>query len=203
MSLDDALAAVDDALLALDEPDYDEPPEPPLDVNVATARLARLGRLEQTLAETVRAAQVRKDQIDAFVDREFERIGRETSWLRESLRRYHEAVLRLDATRKTLHLPTGDLISRMGQAEWMIVDEAALIDWLDAHAPAAVRRPPPVAPPASVDRNAMKAALVRRDGNTVVAYGLDPETGERPPGLIVNDPERRFTAEARLPEEEA
>ena len=134
MSIDDALNDLDDALLAIDAPDYDAPVEPPADVNIATARLARLGRLRREFVEIEAAAETRKTQIDDYVDAQRNRIARETGWLEESLRRYHEAVLRLDPTRMTLHLPTGDLISRMGQATWTVTDETALISWLAKHA---------------------------------------------------------------------
>lgn len=115
-----------DEHLAGPEPDWESPPESPPDARVADALIARLARLRRERDRSREAAEARIGQI---VEWQAEREGeylRQEEWLERSLAAYHAHVLELDPNRKTVRLPSGDLMSRKGQPFWAVDEDAVL-----------------------------------------------------------------------------
>lgn len=184
-------------LLAGPEPDWnaDPVPRPLSDERKATAILYTLRELR---AEVARLEGLYGHQMDlvreaiaepmakleaalaAAVEKPRERIA----WLETWLANWHEAQ---DADKRpTIHLPSGDLVSRPQLDEWEF-DPKAFLPWAEDNAPALIRRKPEVAV------NAAKKALVVHqtdDGDLVVV----DEHGQPVPGVTVTARPRKYTA---------
>lgn len=213
-----------DAFLAGEEPNWGEEPEPPPNQHEADKMLVRLSRLRRQRAASREAAEERIRQVVAW---QAEREGvwlRQEEWLLGALRRYHEAVLMLNPSSTTIHLPSGDLRSRKVQPEWTIDDEALVlgsvlpdrarqrIDALRAEFVAAVGEVVgeavaveeaavvvKVAPPGvlTVSKSGLKEYGTRRDEKgKPVAFGVAP-SGESIPGVTVVKPGRKFDVALR------
>lgn len=204
-----------DAALAGPEPDWDTEPEAPPDAEHADGMLFRLRMLRRERDADRAAAETRISQIVSWQAEREGRFSSQESWIVEALERYHRAVLRLDPRALTIHLPSGDLPSRMGQAQWDIDDEK-VIEWLvpqetrdavmlaaegalekveaalrEAGVPVEVLRVA-VTPSVALDRAAFKAWATRRDEkDQPKAWGVTP-SGETIPGVEVAPPTRLF-----------
>lgn len=196
------------------EPPWDDEPEPPADASRADALIRRLARLVAERAHDAEQVRVHTEQVRSWSVARDEIRVRQESWLRDALCRYHQAVLARDPKALTVHLPAGDLVSRMGRPEWVVDDdfgewvlppacdlaldlarqkyetEVARIIERMSPLPGALT-PPRVTEPA-VSVNGMKDALTRRDAKgKPVEWGVT-EQGERPPGVTVMGAERNY-----------
>lgn len=224
----DAYHRLDD--VALDEyldgpePEWDTEPEPPPGAIQANGLLRRVARIRAERQRDARMAHEQIEQIARWVDRRDAPRVRQESWLLSALERYHQAVLTISPDRKTIALPAGELVSRMGQAEWIAT--APFAEWvlpaeaqaalalaeqawvntvheiLAEHSPlpgALVVKQPPLP---GIGVKPMKDALTRRDEkNKVIGLGYTAD-GVRPPGLEVKAPERGFDIRIAGPEAE-
>lgn len=212
------------------EPPWEDPPEPPPDAPRANALFRRLTRLLTEREQDGVQVRVHTEQVKAWATARDEARTRQETWLREALRRYHQAVLVTNPKALSINLPAGDLVSRLGQPEW-ITDEQPFRAWAipedvetklaaararyetevgeilkGAPVPEVVRVKPATPPEISV--SGMKDALTRRDDKgRPVDLGVT-EHGERPPGLTVKPAERNFdlkprTADTSSTEDEA
>lgn len=209
-----------DDVLAGPEPEWDDAPEPPPDVARADQMVYRLGSIDLARKRDAKAADARIQQIKDWLSRRDTANDRQEAWLRAALRRYHEAVLLLDPKRLSISLPSGDLVSRQGQREW-VVDEERVLAWAFPEAAAAsfgeelarfrerldwifsnlgvqgaalkVGKFPDV----TVSRSGLKEYGIRRDAkDKAIAWGFDPE-GNPIPGVTVTPPERNFNVVLR------
>lgn len=172
------------------EPNYEGPVEPPANADHAERMLGRLARLRRDAAAAEAFAARRHVEIDEWVARRLFPLVTRMAWLEQALREYHIAVLGREPERKSIALPSGSLVSRMGQPTWEFHDEAAFLAWATENLPAAVRQKPP--PPPEIDKAVAKDALTRRDAKgKPLEHGLT-EGGERPPGLVVIPGERQY-----------
>jgi hypothetical protein len=190
MSFQDELQA---ALMG-EGPDTDAPPGA-LDASEATRYLAQLDHLNRKETEMRRAYDEAVERMRSHMAARLAETERTRAWLEEALVVWHEAQLALDPEgSKTITLPTGTLVSRMGQASWVVEDEEALKAWALEHCPTAVTFAP--APPPRLGKAELKRELKglrTSDGRVMVGDGTTV------PGLRVDPPERKF--DYRLPGE--
>lgn len=118
-----------DEMLAGPEPDWESEPEAPPDAEQADKMLVRLRMVQRERERDRAAAETRISQIVNWQAEREGTYGAREEWLIQTLEHYHQAVLRMDPNAKTIHLPSGDLPSRMGQAQWTI-DDAEVLWWL-------------------------------------------------------------------------
>lgn len=175
-----------DDLDLLDDFDFhDDDPVPPPDAERATRMLWALAYAQRDLAAQeelfdaeIRRMEQRKADVTAGLRRKVESLT-------EALTAYHRAVRALDPKAATIHLPSGDLVSRKQQPEWATPDKGtkemgALVQWcLDHGLTEAVVVP--TAPEPYVDKAKLKKVLAAADGRAV---SVD---GEIAPGITVTE----------------
>jgi phage host-nuclease inhibitor protein Gam len=166
---------------------------PDLDEEQVDRELGRLAGLRRQADDAREVAEARTASINAWLEDRLETLAARATTIEQRLELYHRARLEKDPKALTVSLPSGTLVSKAQEPEWLVTDEKALIEWADEHAPDVVRRKP--APDAEVDRNNMKRELVKRQGRKIVARGIDPNTGEKAPGLEVVARDRSFRAD--------
>lgn len=143
-------------------------------------------------------------EIDRLTARLGERLvlfDAQEAWHAKPVEALHRAIVARDETRKTITLPSGTLRARAQQPEWRygtgtgdewVEETDTFLVWAQANAPHLVRVPEPIPP--TVDKSAVKKALVTKDvAGRPVLLGVDPESGERPPGLAVVSRELKVT----------
>jgi hypothetical protein len=176
-----------------DEPDYEAEPVELPDADAVNRALGRLERVRREFAEQREVAEAEIARAQEFVAKCRDQFSRAEAYHLGQLQRYHEALLEQDSKRKTIQLPNGRLEARDGSKVWLI-DDAVFIPWALTEGRDDLVRTPERPPPA-VDRNAVKQALVKRDEKgRPLAYGIDPETSERIPGVTVEDGDTTFKA---------
>lgn len=187
----DAWASLEDDLIG-PEPE-DDTPIPVDGLEQANRELLRLARVERDIASAQHMARIQVEQVTAWRDRRVGELVERADRIRGRLEGFHSAVLADDPKRSTIDLPAGVLKARRAPATWDVEDEA-VIEYAMANGDDAVVR---VRPP-EVDRNAMKAAYTLRDDRgRPQAYGIDPRTGERVPGITIVDGEKVFDQKPR------
>lgn len=150
-------------------------------------------------------------------------LAKQESWHTRPVVGLHRALRAADPKRTSITLACGTLRSKAQQPEWEYPDELAFLAWADTHHPelvapqevsmkvpsvsiGAVRDAlekvkvldgiPITITPAHPAKAEVKKVLTKRDakGNPL-AYGLDPATGDIPPGLKVTTQEPDFTVD--------
>lgn len=191
MSISEAWESLD-AAMSGDDPDWDEPPEPipPGALDQADRMLRRLARIQRRTRADAEVAAAQHAQINDWLARRGEQSARQSAWCEGALEAFHAAVLAAEPSRTTLDLPAGKLTARRAPARWEADDQVVIAYAVEHGDGDVVRLPPP-----QLDRNAMKARYVVRDEkDRIVAAGIDPRTGERVPGITVDEGVVVFTA---------
>lgn len=184
MSIPESWASLEADMIG-DEPDYETEPEPigAADLDHANRQLARLARVQRVDRANREVAESQIRQVEGWLAGEQAKTSGKAAWLEASIAGWHAAVLSVEPSRKTITLPSGTSTARKAADQW-VVDEPVFLAWAVGHAPTIVRQKPAPAP--EVDRAAMKKTLVVRDDrDRVVAVGVEPTSGETPPGLVV------------------
>ena len=186
-----------ESVLAGDEPDWDQEPEPPATSDERAAN--RLLRRWRTLTEEIADANaIYDDEIRAIEEARSAHVGNlndRRDWLVASLKLWHQARLAEDPTRTQIKLPQGTLVSRAAQDVWTYEEEAAFVEWAKTHAKQTVHRPP--RPEwTTINKNQARKILMERKvavddkGNvqlTKDGHLIDRETGEAIPGIKVSE----------------
>lgn len=167
------------------EPDYDSEPVELHDADAVNRTLGRLEKVRREFAEAKEVADAEIERAREWLAKRREQYVREATYLETQLRAYHASIRKADPKRATIKLPNGELSSTAGSMTWKYTDEAAFIGWaLNEGRDDLVRTPE--RPPPEIDKPAVKKALVKKDeSDKPVAYGVVPETNEKPPGLVV------------------
>lgn len=177
---------VSDAFADLDEALTEDLPDELTDADQVNRMLRALRRIEGDRANVVQVAEAEAARIFEWMDARTAEMDARADAIRERLRHYHEAVLRDDPRAKTIRMPNGTLTAR-AHTTWDFTDEAAFLAWATEHCPDAIRQKEAVTPPPEVDKVAAKRLLVVRDDHDkVLKAGVDPASGEVPPGLVVH-----------------
>lgn len=158
--------------------------------------LGRLARVRTARDRDVADAEVRRAQIDAWLEARLAVHDNATQHIEAVLTAWHEYLLGLDPKAKTVSLPNGTLKSRARSASIKVTDEATFIEWAKANAVELVRTRVTEAPDRTVVAATFEIAVV--DGEPIV---VNPTTGERPPGCTVDPGGRSFSIEVTQPEE--
>lgn len=148
-----------DDFLCGDEPDWDDPPPVTGDLDQVNQWLRRLARLDDRENDLVEQVNNEIARIQLWLSTQLIPIEREREWLTGAVGQYHRARLDRDRRAKTIALPAGTLRARAQQPVWNFVDEDEFLDWASVNAPALIRRPEPVTPPAVPDKTAAKKVL--------------------------------------------
>ena len=136
--------------------------------------LGRLARVRAARARDTHDAEVRRAQVDAWLDARCAIHDNQTTHIEQVLAAWHTAVLEIDPKAKSVSLPGGTLKSRSYGPTVKVTDEAVFVAWATDAAPMLVR----TKTVRSADRTAIKDALAVT-GDSVV----DPTTGEAVPGV--------------------
>lgn len=158
--------------------------------DLANWHVRAVDRIRRERLEFIELIQAEMRRLQMRLDARVETFDKAEEWHARPLRNLHAAVLERDGKRKTIHLASGDLKAREQQAEWDYIDVDAFGAWAMENRPELIVFPEPKP---QIDRNAAKQALVKRDekGKPLV-LGVDPETNEIPPGLVVNERDRKY-----------
>ena len=184
MNANDDLAAA----LAGDEPDYDEAPYAPLDLEQASDWLTQIQQVRAKRQEYLDAHTAIVARLTKRLNDVLEPMARNEAWYVEALEIFHRTALTLDPKATKIQTPAGDLTSNAGQKKWVYEDEAALLEWAMANVTDAINLLP--APDPSLKKVELKKALNEHatfsDG--VVVW----EDGTLVPGVKVLPAERSF-----------
>jgi len=185
MSFQDEL----EAALAGEDPEWDSPPTatPSTDqANQWLARVAQINRQEDEIQEAFDAA---VNRMRVATNARLTDLHRQRGWFTEALEVYHDTQLRLDPEgSKTIPLPCGTLVSRMGQATWDVENEDSLMEWCRQDLPSAIKVPVPAED--RLDKAALKREL---KGSRVSDGRVMLGDGTVVPGLFVHPAQRNFT----------
>lgn len=177
--------------------DFATEPEPLQDLEQIDRHGRRLAKATAELADFDRIAAQELADIQARHDHNRRPLVEKVGWLTRALQLAHQAIIAEDPTRTRITLPNVTLASKAGGVEYVWPDPAKdpagyqmLLDWLQAHHPAAIRAPK--IPDAEPDKNAIKAwvkaqTVTKRYGDTVPAAegAVVTPDGEVIPGVHV------------------
>jgi len=174
--------------LAGDEPDFEQKPTAPLDLDQATQWVAKVARARRLREEYQAAHAAAVARLNARLSERMSALDQQEEWYGEALAMFHRTALANDPEALTIPTPAGTLKSRKGQKQWTYGDEEALLAWAVENADDAVDYPPTPAP--KVNKTRLKKALKDAKVSDGVVMTDD---GVAVPGVTVADAVRKFT----------